>query len=124
VGIQNPFKDRGEYLGILETKNKSIVTSGNYEKYFIMDGKRFHHIIDPRTGFPSESDIISATIISDNSIDGDGLSTGIYILGVEKSLELIESLNGIDAILVTGGKKVFLTSGIKKSFRLTNNDFL
>jgi thiamine biosynthesis lipoprotein len=123
VGIQNPFKPRGQYLGILKVKNKSVVTSGNYEKYFIKDGRMFHHIIDPRKGFPSESNIVSATIISDNSIDGDGLSTGIYILGVEKALELIESLRDIDAVLVTGDKKVFMTPGIEKYFELTDNNF-
>lgn len=123
VGIQNPFTPRGLYLGILKVKSKSVVTSGNYEKYFIKDGKRFHHIIDPGTGFPSESRIISATIILEDSLDGDGLSTGIYILGVEKSLELIEALGSIDAVLVTDDKKVYLTSGIRKYFELTDNNF-
>lgn len=123
VGIQNPFKSRGEFLGILSVENKSIVTSGNYERYFMKDGKRFHHIIDHKTGYPSESRIISATIISDNSIDGDGLSTGIYILGIEKSLKLIESLSGIDAILVTEDKKIYKTSGINDMFILTDEEF-
>ena len=123
VGIQNPFCARGQYLGILKVKNKSIVTSGNYEKYIVKNGKRYHHILNPRTGYPSESKIISATIISDNSLDGDGLSTGIYILGVRKSLELIESLKGIDAILVTDDKKVFVTSGVNKYFELADSDF-
>lgn len=124
VGIQDPFSPRGQYLGILNVKNKSIVTSGNYEKYIEKDGRRYHHIIDPRTGYPSESKIISATIISDNSLDGDGLSTGIYILGVRKSLELIEALKGIEAILVTDDKKVYVTSGVNKYFELTDSDFL
>lgn len=69
--------------------NKSIVTSGNYERYFVVDGKKYHHIIDLKTGYPSESEIISVTIILYYYIDGDGLSTGIYILGVDKSLQLI-----------------------------------
>lgn len=124
VGIQNPFKSRGEFLGILSVENKSIVTSGNYERYFMKDGKRFHHIIDPKTGYPSESKIISATIISDNSIDGDGLSTGVYILGVEKSLSIIEKIKGIDAILVTEDKKVYMTSGVKNIFMLTDEEFI
>lgn len=123
VGIQNPFSLRGQYLGVLKVKNKSVVTSGNYEKYFIKAGKRYHHIIDPRTGYPSESSIISATIISDNSLDGDGLSTGIYILGVKKALELIETLDGIEAILITDDKKVYVTSGINEYFESTDKDF-
>ena len=123
VGIQNPFKPRGEFLGILSVKDKSIVTSGNYERYFMKDGKRFHHILNPNTGYPSESKIISATIISDDSIDGDGLSTGVYILGVNKALNIIEKLQGIEAILVTDEKKVYMTSGVNEFFVLTNEEF-
>lgn len=124
VGIQNPFEPRGEFIGILNVINKSIVTSGNYERYFIKDEKRFHHIIDPKTGYPSESKIISATIISDNSIDGDGLSTGVYIIGVEKALRIIEEIKGIDAILVTEDKNVYMTSGIREIFTLTDDEFI
>lgn len=123
VGIQNPFKPRGEFLGILSVKDKSIVTSGNYERYFEKDGHRFHHIIDPKTGYPSKSQIISATIISNNSIDGDGLSTGIYILGIDKSLNIIESIKGVDAILVTEDKKIYVTSGVNDIFVLTDEEF-
>ena len=124
VGIQNPFKPRGEYIGILSVKNKSVVTSGNYERYFMKDGKRFHHIIDPKTGYPSQSKIISATIISDNSIDGDGLSTGVYIIGIDKAMEIIEAIDGIDAIFITEDKKVYTTSGIDKNIlTLTDEEF-
>ena len=124
VGIQNPFKPRGEYIGILSVKNKSIVTSGNYERYFMKDGRRFHHIIDPKTGYPSQSKIISATIISDNSIDGDGLSTGAYIIGIDKAMKIIEAIDGIDAIFITEDKKIYKTSGINKSiFTLTDSEF-
>ena len=124
VGIQNPIKPRGEYIGILSVKNKSVVTSGNYERYFMKDGKRFHHIIDPKTGYPSQSKIISATIISDNSIDGDGLSTGVYIIGIDKAMKIIEAIDGIDAIFITENKKVYKTSGIDKSIlTLTDEEF-
>lgn len=124
VGIQNPFESRGDFVGILSVKDKSIVTSGNYERYFMKDGQRFHHIIDPKTGYPSQSKIISATIISDNSIDGDGLSTGVYILGINKALKIIEAIEGIDAIFITEDKKVYTTSGIDKNiFILTNDEF-
>jgi thiamine biosynthesis lipoprotein len=123
IGIQNPFKERGQYVGILSLSNKSVVTSGNYEKYFISEGKRYHHILDVKTGLPSESEIISATIVSDNSIDGDGLSTGIYILGVEKALKILEAVDGIDGVLITKDKKVYVTSGIKKALVLTDQEF-
>jgi thiamine biosynthesis lipoprotein len=123
VGIQNPLGSQGEFVGTVSASNKSIVTSGNYERYFMMEGKKYHHILDTKTGYPSESEIISATIISDLSIDGDGLSTGVYILGVNRALELIESLKGIDAILITKEKKIYITSGIKENFELHNKEF-
>lgn len=123
IGVQNPFNTRGEHVGLISVENKSIVTSGNYERYFMKDGRSYHHIIDPTTGYPSESEIISSTIISDESIDGDGLSTGVYIMGVEKSIKLIESLKGIDAIFITKNKEIYATSGIKDKFKMTNKEF-
>lgn len=124
VGIQDPFKERDTFVGIVSLENKSVVTSGNYERYFIKDGTRYHHIIDPKTGYPSVSNIISATIISDKSLDGDGLSTGIYILGIDKAMRLIEKMNGIDAILISEDKKIYLSSGIKKNFKPTNDEYI
>lgn len=124
IGVQNPFSKRGEFVGFISIKNKSIVTSGNYERYFISNGKKFHHIIDPKTGYPSESRIVSSTIISDYSIDGDGLSTGVYIMGLDKSIKLIESMKGIDAIFITENKEIYLTSGIKNKFKLIDENFI
>ena len=123
VGIQNPLKTRGEFVLTINVINKSVVTSGSYERYFESGGKRFHHIINPSTGYPSESDIMSATIISDNSIDGDGLSTGVYIMGVQKAMKLIEEIKGIDAIFITKNKEVYVTSGLSATVTLTNNEF-
>mgnify|MGYP001611842657 CR=1 FL=1 len=124
VGIQNPLGTRGEFALILSVINKSVVTSGNYERYFEQDGKKFHHIINPKTGFPSESDIISATIISNNSIDGDGLSTGVYIMEVQKAIKLIEEIDGVDAIFITKNKEVYVTTGIIGKFKITSDEFV
>ena len=123
IGIQNPLDTRGQYLGTVSIVDKSVVTSGNYERYFIKDGKRYHHIFDPKTGYPSETGIISATIVSDKSIDGDALSTSTYVLGLEKALKLVESIKGVEAIFVTEDKKVYVTSGLKGNFNLTNKEF-
>jgi FAD:protein FMN transferase len=124
IGIQDPFKERNEYIGIVSVSNKSVVTSGNYERYFIKDGIRYHHIFDPSTGYPSENGVVSVTIISDQSIDGDALSTSMYILGAEKGTNLIEKLEGIDAIFVTKDKKIYVTSGISQDFKLTNKEYV
>lgn len=123
VGIQDPEKGRGKYVGTLSIRDKSVVTSGNYEKYFEKDGVKYHHIIDTKTGYPSQSKIISATIISDNSIDGDGLSTGVYILGVDKAIKIIEHMKGVDTILITQDRKVYTTSGVRKSFILSDKEY-
>jgi len=124
VGIQDPFRPRGEFVLTLSLINKSVVTSGNYERYFEQQGKKFQHIMDPSTGYPSESEILSATIISDYSIDGDGLSTGVYIMGIHKAVKLIEETKGVEAIFITKSKEIYVTSGMKDNFTLTKDEFL
>lgn len=123
IGIQNPVDTRGQYLGTVSVTDKSVVTSGNYERFFMVGEKRYHHIFDPKSGYPSENGIISTTIISDMSIDGDVLSTSAYIMGLQKAQELVESLEGVEAIFITNDKKVYVTSGLKDSFKLTDKEF-
>lgn len=78
IGIQNPFSDRGDIIGTITVKNKSIVTSGIYERYIEKDGIKYHHILSPKTGYPYENEIAGITIISDKSSDGDALSTSVF----------------------------------------------
>lgn len=124
IGIQDPLKNRGEYFGIIRVSNKSIVSSGSYERFFIKDNKKYHHILNTKTGYPAESGILSSTIVSDKSIDGDALSTITFILGLEKSMEIIEKMDGVDAILVTNDKKVHVTSNIAKDFKLSSKEYI
>ncbi|NEZ70652.1 FAD:protein FMN transferase [Clostridium botulinum] len=123
IGVQNPLEPRGDYLGIVSVSDKSVVTSGNYERFFERNGKRYHHIFDTKTGYPAEKGLISVSIISDKSIDGDALSTSVYTLGLDEGKKLIESLNNVEAVFVTKDKKVYITSGLKDTFKLTNTDF-
>ncbi|HDK7139992.1 TPA: FAD:protein FMN transferase [Clostridium botulinum] len=123
IGVQNPLEPRGDYLGIVSVSDKSVVTSGNYERFFERNGKRYHHIFDTKTGYPAEKGLISVSIISDKSIDGDALSTSVYTLGLDEGKKLIESLNNVEAVFVTKDKKVYITSGLKDIFKLTNTDF-
>ncbi|WIV13386.1 FAD:protein FMN transferase [Proteiniborus sp. MB09-C3] len=123
IGIQNPFEPRNKHIGILSVRDKTVVTSGVYERYFIEGGKRYHHILDPFTGYPVENPLMSVSIVADKSIDADGLSTTVFALGLEKGTELIESLDGIEAIFVDKDKNVYITKGIKESFRITNDEF-
>ncbi len=85
--------------------------------------KRYHHIFDTKAGYPAEKGLISVSIISDKSIDGDALSTSVYTLGLDEGTKLIESLKDVEAIFVTKDKKVYITSGLKDNFELTNTDF-
>lgn len=123
VGVQDPFSDRGEMVGKMEGTNKSIVTSGIYERYLEVDGVKYHHILSPKTGYSVNNDVAGITIISDKSFDGDGYSTTIFIKGVEEGLQAVEKMDGMEAIFVTKDKKVYLTSGLKDKFTLTNDKF-
>ncbi len=123
IGVQDPFNLRGAYLGILEIKDKTVVTSGIYEKYFEFEDKVYHHILDPYTGFPAKSDLAGVSVITDISIDGDGLSTMIFLLGLEKGLEFINNEPNIEGVFITNNKEVYLTEGIKESFVLTDEKY-
>lgn len=87
---------------MLRCSDKTVVTSGTYERYFEADGIRYHHILDPETGYPFDTDVLSVTIIADKgrSVDCDGLSTTCLTLGTEKGMELIHSMDGIEAVFI------------------------
>lgn len=123
VGIQNPFSSRGDIIGILSVENKSVVTSGSYQKFIEMNSEKIHHIIDLKSGLVADSEIVSVTIISDYSIDGDGLSTGAFIVGVSKAIEIIEGIKNVDAIFITKDKKIYCTKGVGERFVLTDEEY-
>lgn len=118
VGIQDPNQARNVVLGEIPEHDKSLVTSGIYERYLKVDGKTYHHIFNPKTGYPFDNDIAGVTIISEKSIDGDGLSTSIFSMGVKKGMAYVESLKDVEAVFVTTEGKVYLSSGIKETFTL------
>lgn len=112
IGIQDPFNPRGEILGKIELANKSIVTSGIYERYLTDEnGNTYHHILDPKTGYPFDNDLVSITIISDASLDGDALSTATFALGLKDGMAFIENIPNVEGIFVTKDGKVHTTSG-------------
>lgn len=123
IGVRNPFGGREDYLGIITVQDQSVVTSGPYEKYFIEDGKRYHHIFDAESGYPVENEIESVTVVSDQSIDGDGLTTTVFTLGVEKGLKLLNELEDIEGIIVTKDKEIFITSQLKNKYEHRDETF-
>ncbi len=100
VGIQHPLSSE-EVICTLKEQNTSIVTSGGYQRFFEKDGKVYHHIIDPKTGYPANNGIISATIICKDSTLADAISTAVYVMGIEKAIQLWRSENNFDMILIT-----------------------
>ena len=123
IGIQDPYSDRGDKVGVITVSNKSVVTSGIYERYIEKDGVKYHHILSPLTGYPYENEIAGITIVSDKSVDGDALSTSVFAMGVEEGMNFVNSIDGIDAIFVTKDNKVYITNGLKGNFSLTNESF-
>ena len=116
VGIQNPDKTKN-YIGVLETSDKAVISSGDYERYFIQDGIKYHHIIDPFTGKPSISDIQSVTVVSDDGTYADGLSTSLFLMGQEGAVNFWnEHKDLFDMIIFTKDENIYITEGIKNDF--------
>jgi len=113
IGIQNPVEKRGQHLLVLSIKDKSVVTSGIYERHLEVDGQSFHHIFDSATGYPVETDLASITIISDRSVDGEIWTTRLFGDSSTSILNTIESLPGIETLLVSQSGKIAYTSGLQ-----------
>jgi len=123
IGIQDPFTQRGEIIGMIEVDNKSIVTSGIYERYFEKDGKSYHHILSTSTGYPCDNSIAGVSIVSEKSIDGDALSTSVFSLGLEDGMKFVTNMEGVEGIFITKDKQVYITPGLKDNFKITNTEF-
>ena len=100
VGIQHPVKS-DKLICTLSAADTCVVTSGGYQRNFEQDGKVYHHIIDPKTGFPADNGIISATVLCEDGTLADGLSTALYIMGVDKAIELYKSQDSFEMVLIT-----------------------
>lgn len=119
IGIQKPFADRNEIIATIAVDNLSVVSSGIYERCFTVNGKFYHHILNPKTGYPYDTDLVGITIISEKSVDGDGLSTTCFSLGVEKGLELINSMENVYAVFITSEDEIIYSDGLKENFTIT-----
>ncbi|WP_312624595.1 FAD:protein FMN transferase [Scandinavium sp.] len=117
IGLKKPFSNADALVGAMEIANKSVVTSGTYERYFEQNGQRYHHILDPQTGYPLDNELDSVTIISTDSLDGDIWTTLLYGAGVEKGCRMLKGREDIEAIFVTKAREVVLSS--RRQFRFT-----
>ena len=122
IGIQKPFADRSETIAVMDIKDKSVVSSGVYERCFEQDGTLYHHLLNPKTGYPYDNGLIAVTIISDQSVDGDALSTTCFALGLEDGIKLAESLDDVQAFFVTSDYEIHYTKDFEKEITVTESD--
>jgi FAD:protein FMN transferase len=116
VGIQHPRKE-GAILAEIDLQDEAISTAGDYERFFENVGIRYHHILDPRTLQPARG-CQSVSVIAKEGIWADGLDTGIFVLGPERGMELIEQLEDVEAIIVDQSGNVFISSGLRNRVRI------
>ena len=120
VAVQDPADSDG-VLGVLSLADTSAVTSGGYQRYFQQDGETYHHIIDPRTGYPADSGLVSTTVICSDPGLADLLSTATFVLGAEDALTLWRTQGGFDLILVTDDGTVMVTEGLSDCFEFDSS---
>lgn len=129
VAVQHPRKTDGQaYLGILNLSEQALSTSGDYERYFIQDGKRYHHILNPATGYPADTGVMSDTIVIDSSVPdcnmlADILTKATFVLGVDKGFQVIDSLSGVSCLAVCTNSKLYKSSNWKLTLNDLSSDF-
>ena len=118
VGIRDPKGGQQDYIGVLSVENQAVITSGGYERYFEEDGKTYIHIINPRTGYPADGDLLSVTIVSKDGTLADGMSTALYIMGYEKACQFWrQHREEFNVILVTDDGKIHISENLKENFQ-------
>lgn len=117
IGIRDPESKEGDILGVLSISDQAVITSGGYERYFEEDGKNYHHIIDPKTGYPADSGLTSVSIVSEDGTLADGLSTALFVMGKEKAVSYWrQHKEAFDVILVEKDGSIYVTEGLEKQF--------
>lgn len=123
IGIQHPSGRRNSFIGVLSSRDESVVSSGAYERFFYDDGIRYHHIFDPATGYPSESGLTSVTAVGPDAMTTDVLSTAIFVMGLDAGLRLLDTMPGYDGILATEDMRVYVTEGIADRFEVPGDEY-
>jgi thiamine biosynthesis lipoprotein len=117
LGINDPRGPGGQSFGTVQLSDATFSTSGDYERFFVKDGVRYHHILDPDTGVPARL-CRSVTIVAKDALLADGLSTGVFVVGPEAGMALIERLPDVEGVIVTAANQVLVSSGLKERFVL------
>ncbi|EKQ57171.1 MULTISPECIES: FAD:protein FMN transferase [unclassified Clostridium] len=129
IGIKHPrSEEANKYLGVIKLSNESLSTSGDYERYFMKDNKRYHHIMNTNTGYPIDNGVMSDTIVvsgdtEDGGMIADILTTTVFALGPEKGLELINNMSNVSCEITTTDYKIYASNGFKDRINNLNKDF-
>lgn len=122
IGIQSPIIGENKAIASVEVKDRSIVSSGTYERFFIYDENLYHHIIDPITGFPTTNNLTSVSILTSNAMDADVYSTSVLIMGLEEGIDFIIE-NNLEGILIDDEKNIYISESIYSEFKLLDDSF-
>ena len=114
IGIQKPFAQNGEAITSVKIKDQSVVSSGIYERYFKVGDKIYHHILDPKTGYPYKNNLLGVSIVCDSSTEADALSTTCFAMGLDDGLKYIEGIKGAEALFITDDYEIHYSSGFPK----------
>lgn len=123
VGVQDPDSTRGATVGAVPVTDRSIVTSGIYERYLEDNGNIYHHIMDPETGYPVDNNISGVTVFTKESVQGDALSTTLFLLGIEEGLAYVEKLDDVEVVYIDKDHGVHISQGLRDKFELTNKEY-
>ena len=120
IGITDP-QNKDNHIARLEISDKCVATSGSYEQVFEENGRKYHHIIDPSTGYPANSGLAAVSVISDNAAAADALSTALFVMGLDKAVDYWKSSKAFDMILIADDNSVYITEPIEVSVEVLKN---
>lgn len=123
IGLKDPFGQPGDCSAVVSVNNKSVVTSGSYERFFVSDGQKYHHIFDPFTGYPVQNGLLSVTVVCENSTIADALSTALFVMGLEDGMALVNRIESVEAVFITEVKDIYISDGLKESIEISNETY-
>lgn len=123
IGLRDPLGAQSHYAAVISVQNTSVVTSGVYERFFESGGKTYHHLFDPKTGYPTDNALLAVTVVCKSSTEADALSTALFVMGLKKGLAFAEQRDGVEAVFFTEDKEIYVTSGLEANVEITNEAY-